>query len=146
MKREQAALRSSPAPVLGLVTSLRKNTLQLTHDRSTRYFPAQVDVPVEHGLLLENLLDLAHAPFTHTTTFARGWPIPEVVRFHATRMLAGALCSSICPQDACRCAMQFKYSTRMLAGALCGLNMPPGCCGHSVWFEHATRLLWALCV
>jgi len=49
----------------------------------------QVDVPVEHGLLMENLLDLAHAPFTHTSTFARGWPIPEVVRFHATKMLAG---------------------------------------------------------
>uniref|UniRef100_A0A7S3QM46 Rieske domain-containing protein n=1 Tax=Dunaliella tertiolecta TaxID=3047 RepID=A0A7S3QM46_DUNTE len=48
-----------------------------------------VDVPVEHGLLMENLLDLAHAPFTHTTTFARGWPIPEAVRFHATKMLAG---------------------------------------------------------
>ena len=35
-----------------------------------------MDVPVEHGLLLENLLDLAHAPFTHTSTFAKGWPIP----------------------------------------------------------------------
>lgn len=31
---------------------------------------------MEHGLLLENLLDLAHAPFTHTTTFAKGWPVP----------------------------------------------------------------------
>ncbi|KAL6760398.1 chloroplast chlorophyllide a oxygenase precursor [Haematococcus lacustris] len=48
-----------------------------------------VEVPVEHGLLVENLLDLAHAPFTHTSTFARGWPIPEVVRFHASKMLAG---------------------------------------------------------
>lgn len=35
-----------------------------------------MEVPVEHGLLLENLLDLAHAPFTHTTTFAKGWPVP----------------------------------------------------------------------
>lgn len=34
---------------------------------------------MEHGLLMENLLDLAHAPFTHTSTFARGWPIPESV-------------------------------------------------------------------
>lgn len=25
----------------------------------------QLEVPVEHGLLIENLLDLAHAPFTH---------------------------------------------------------------------------------
>lgn len=35
----------------------------------------EVEVPVEHGLLVENLLDLAHAPFTHTSTFARGWPV-----------------------------------------------------------------------
>jgi hypothetical protein len=31
--------------------------------KSHRYIE---DVPVEHGLLMENLLDLAHAPFTHT--------------------------------------------------------------------------------
>ena len=37
---------------------------------------------MEHGLLMENLLDLAHAPFTHTSTFAKGWPIPDAVRFH----------------------------------------------------------------
>ncbi len=35
----------------------------------------EMEVPVEHGLLIENLLDLAHAPFTHTSTFARGWPV-----------------------------------------------------------------------
>ena len=40
-----------------------------------------MDLPVEHGLLLENLLDLAHAPFTHTGTFARGWDPPALVRF-----------------------------------------------------------------
>jgi len=49
-----------------------------------------MDVPVEHGLLLENLLDLAHAPFTHTTTFAKGWPIPDVVRFKASEVLGGS--------------------------------------------------------
>ena len=48
-----------------------------------------VEVPVEHGLLMENLLDLAHAPFTHTTTFARGWPIPDAVRFQMNQALAG---------------------------------------------------------
>eukprot|EP00976_Prorocentrum_cordatum_P010141 203298-Prorocentrum_minimum.AAC.2 len=48
-----------------------------------------LDVPVEHGLLIENLLDLAHAPFTHTATFARGWPIPESVKFHLKDKLAG---------------------------------------------------------
>jgi chlorophyllide a oxygenase len=54
-----------------------------------RWCPFQVEVPVEHGLLMENLLDLAHAPFTHTSTFAKGWPIPDAVRFHTQRMLAG---------------------------------------------------------
>lgn len=49
----------------------------------------QVEVPVEHGLLMENLLDLAHAPFTHTSTFAKGWPVPDAVRFHTQRMLGG---------------------------------------------------------
>lgn len=48
-----------------------------------------LEVPIEHGLLLENLLDLAHAPFTHTQTFANGWPIPDVVKFHSSRMLGG---------------------------------------------------------
>ncbi len=41
------------------------------------------DVPAEHGLLIENLLDLAHAPFTHTGTFAKGWGVPEAVKFAA---------------------------------------------------------------
>ena len=49
----------------------------------------EVEVPVEHGLLVENLLDLAHAPFTHTSTFARGWPVPDAVKFHASRLLGG---------------------------------------------------------
>lgn len=30
----------------------------------------EVEVPCEHGLLVENLLDLAHAPFTHQVTFS----------------------------------------------------------------------------
>lgn len=38
-----------------------------------------MELPVEHGLLLDNLLDLAHAPFTHTSTFAKGWSIPRFV-------------------------------------------------------------------
>ncbi|KFK36203.1 hypothetical protein AALP_AA4G091400 [Arabis alpina] len=40
-----------------------------------------MDLPVEHGLLLDNLLDLAHAPFTHTSTFAKGWSVPSMVKF-----------------------------------------------------------------
>ncbi|CAL9121880.1 unnamed protein product [Musa textilis] len=40
-----------------------------------------MELPVEHGLLLDNLLDLAHAPFTHTTTFAKGWNVPSLVKF-----------------------------------------------------------------
>lgn len=38
-----------------------------------------IELPVEHGLLLDNLLDLAHAPFTHTSTFAKGWSVPRFV-------------------------------------------------------------------
>jgi hypothetical protein len=59
--------------------------------------PANLKYPCpprpQHGLLVENLLDLAHAPFTHTSTFARGWPVPEVVRFHASKLLAGNWCA-----------------------------------------------------
>ncbi|KAF5194410.1 chlorophyllide a oxygenase protein [Thalictrum thalictroides] len=40
-----------------------------------------MELPVEHGLLLDNLLDLAHAPFTHTSTFAKGWSVPNFVKF-----------------------------------------------------------------
>ncbi|KAK3003439.1 hypothetical protein RJ639_020040 [Escallonia herrerae] len=40
-----------------------------------------MDLPVEHGLLVDNLLDLAHAPFTHTSTFAKGWSVPSLVKF-----------------------------------------------------------------
>ena len=49
-----------------------------------------VEVPVEHGLLVENLLDLAHAPFTHVNTFARGWPVPDFVKFHTAKVLSGS--------------------------------------------------------
>ncbi|MBA0681787.1 hypothetical protein Goari_023564 [Gossypium aridum] len=38
-----------------------------------------MELPIEHGLLLDNLLDLAHAPFTHTSTFAKGWTVPRFV-------------------------------------------------------------------
>ena len=50
----------------------------------------EVEVPVDHGLLLENLLDLAHAPFTHTSTFAKGWPIPDMVRVQTAQVLSGS--------------------------------------------------------
>uniref|UniRef100_A0A7S0DGW1 Pheophorbide a oxygenase domain-containing protein n=1 Tax=Amorphochlora amoebiformis TaxID=1561963 RepID=A0A7S0DGW1_9EUKA len=50
----------------------------------------EMEVPVEHGLLMENLLDLAHAPFTHTSTFAKGWSVPDSVKFHAANMLSGS--------------------------------------------------------
>ena len=48
-----------------------------------------MDVPVDCALLLENLLDLAHAPFTHTSTFARGWPVPDAVTFKTSEALGG---------------------------------------------------------
>lgn len=47
-----------------------------------------MDVPVEHGLLLENLMDLAHAPFTHTSTFAKGWSVPDFVNFETAARTA----------------------------------------------------------
>ncbi|KAF7816853.1 filament-like plant protein [Senna tora] len=40
-----------------------------------------VELPIEHGLLLDNLLDVTHAPFVHTSTFARGWSVPRLVKF-----------------------------------------------------------------
>lgn len=40
-------------------------------DGYTTHAELMLEVPVEHGLLIENLLDLAHAPFTHTSTFAK---------------------------------------------------------------------------
>uniref|UniRef100_A0A0E0MAX0 Rieske domain-containing protein n=1 Tax=Oryza punctata TaxID=4537 RepID=A0A0E0MAX0_ORYPU len=40
-----------------------------------------MELPVEHGLLLDNLLDIAHAPFAHTSTFAKGWSVPSLVKF-----------------------------------------------------------------
>ena len=46
---------------------------------------------MEHGLLMENLLDLAHAPFTHTSTFAKGWPVPDSVKFKARPPVAASL-------------------------------------------------------
>lgn len=49
-----------------------------------------MEVPVEHGLLMENLLDLAHAPFTHTSTFAKGWPIPDAVKFNMAQLMGGS--------------------------------------------------------
>eukprot|EP00271_Cylindrocystis_brebissonii_P006887 TRINITY_DN1977_c0_g1_i1.p1 TRINITY_DN1977_c0_g1~~TRINITY_DN1977_c0_g1_i1.p1 ORF type:complete len:537 (-),score=81.89 TRINITY_DN1977_c0_g1_i1:1085-2695(-) len=47
-----------------------------------------LELPVEHGLLMENLLDLAHAPFTHTATFAKGWAVPSLVRFKSAAAAA----------------------------------------------------------
>jgi phenylpropionate dioxygenase-like ring-hydroxylating dioxygenase large terminal subunit len=62
-----------------------------------------LEVPVEHGLLLENLLDLAHAPFTHTSTFAplqtsarQKWKRPLIVRKDALNCLViGPLCEQM---------------------------------------------------
>ncbi|XP_039069126.1 chlorophyllide a oxygenase, chloroplastic-like [Hibiscus syriacus] len=40
-----------------------------------------MELPIEHGILLDNLLDVVHAPFVHTSTFARGWTVPSSVKF-----------------------------------------------------------------
>ena len=47
-----------------------------------------MELPIEHGLLLDNLLDLAHAPFTHTSTFAKGWSVPRFVWFIPLKLKA----------------------------------------------------------
>lgn len=47
---------------------------------------------MEHGLLLDNLLDLAHAPFTHTSTFAKGWSVPRLFFAHRDKIFVA--CSS----------------------------------------------------
>jgi len=60
-----------------------------TPDGHTVHSEIVMEVPVEHGLLVENLLDLAHAPFTHTSTFARGWPVPEAVKVRMVSILSG---------------------------------------------------------
>jgi chlorophyllide a oxygenase len=72
-------------------TSPKRIPVEVTHPPSGFDVHSELvlEVPVEHGLLLENLLDLAHAPFTHTSTFAKGWPIPDTVKFHANKMLGG---------------------------------------------------------
>lgn len=54
-------------------------------DEFTIHAEIVLTVPVEHGLLMENLLDLAHAPFTHTSTFAKGWSVPDRVDFKTVK-------------------------------------------------------------
>jgi chlorophyllide a oxygenase len=75
----------------GQMAPLNEIPVEVTHPPSGFQIHSELvlEVPVEHGLLLENLLDLAHAPFTHTDTFAKDWQIPDSVKFHASRMLGG---------------------------------------------------------
>jgi hypothetical protein len=93
-----------------------------------------LDVPVEHGLLVENLLDLAHAPFTHTSTFARGWPVPEAVRFHAQQALSGMW-------DPYPIDMAFQppcmVSGQRHAPSVCALQQGQGMMGGSAWISAA---------
>jgi Vanillate O-demethylase oxygenase C-terminal domain len=96
----------------------------------------QVEVPVEHGLLMENLLDLAHAPFTHTSTFARGWPIPESV-------------SAVLRADTLLCAAKLQHRTpTQMPGAVHVLltqhQVPVSACRcasgrHSCWAATGSR-------
>lgn len=75
-----------------------------------------MELPVEHGLLVENLLDLAHAPFTHTTTFAKGWEVPSFVKF---RTPIAALSGTWDPYPI---AMEFKPPCMVLSTI--GLEKP----------------------
>ncbi|KAK7282723.1 hypothetical protein RIF29_11719 [Crotalaria pallida] len=45
------------------------------------HYEIVIELPIEHGLLLDNLLDLVHPPFTHASTFAKGWSVPSLVEF-----------------------------------------------------------------
>ena len=54
-----------------------------------------MELPIEHGLLLDNLLDLAHAPFTHTSTFAKGWSVPRFCVFFNTQRTESHLCCTL---------------------------------------------------
>lgn len=47
-----------------------------------------LDVPVDYGLLTENLTDVATAPFSHTSAFASSWPLTNVVHPEARGPLA----------------------------------------------------------
>jgi hypothetical protein len=90
----------------------------------------QLEVPVEHGLLIENLLDLAHAPFTHQATFAKGWPVPDVVKFHAQRMLSGQW-------DPYPIEMAFQPPCMVRCCCCC-------CCCKLVYKLEASHLMWFL--
>lgn len=86
---------------------------------------------MEHGLLVENLLDLAHAPFTHTSTFARGWPVGRGQTGLLHRVVAGIVnsirgpCSSAFRGQGTLCAVPSTHPNEEPYGS-------PTVCGPSV--------------
>ncbi len=96
-----------------LAPSVTLSTLRLCPGAAQVHAELVLEVPVEHGLLLENLLDLAHAPFTHTTTFAKGWPVPGA----PARRPSHPLPDSTTPPAVARCQM----CTSASRGASCRL-------------------------
>lgn len=83
-------LSDKPCPPAEEIPGFTKPPAAFREERPfTIHAELVIDVKVEHGLLLENLLDLAHAPFTHTATFAKGWSIPDLVKFNTSKILGG---------------------------------------------------------
>ncbi|PWZ11409.1 Chlorophyllide a oxygenase, chloroplastic [Zea mays] len=78
-----------------------------------------MELPVEHGLLLDNLLDLAHAPFTHTSTFAKGWSVPSTYRSctccgHISQRRHASQCDKVLNEDL---RLVLGQQERMINGA-----------------------------
>ena len=49
----------------------------------------EIDLPLEHGLLLENLLDLAHAPFSNGGWCLEAGTLPRFLQFRTLQALEG---------------------------------------------------------
>ena len=102
-----------------------------------------VDLPVEPGLLLENLFDTAYASFTHAGILAKGWDPSALVRFitPAKASLAGNW-------DPYPIQMAFEppcyvLSTIELRGQSCGKHLHQLCCCLPAG-KGRTRLLYRL--
>jgi phenylpropionate dioxygenase-like ring-hydroxylating dioxygenase large terminal subunit len=53
----------------------------------TCHAEVEFEAPIDHGLLIENVLDAAHLPFVHGSSFARKWKIPVHLQYESRRGL-----------------------------------------------------------
>ena len=97
-----------------------------------------MELPVEHGLLLDNLLDLAHAPFTHTSTFAKGWSVP---RYFSLLWIINN--SQMCGwwKTFVLCFLFFSFISSFLLFSLCVCAQACMCCGGRGRTDH--REYWS---